>query len=207
LPFLISVRAESPSSAVQAGSYVVVRPGDTVEIRYQYQLPDRSFRLLRVFLGRAESMPTTETPYPWFTRHVTELYAVRPGGAASPPRFWRPSDATAEGMFLAVLHSAVRVAALASRLLEEDPLFQSGAWLPTLYSEDSMRWTPPRSSPCRAQARASRSGARDEQIVLRGVLGLSIMPRSTQRVTCPMARTSSSMGCTCGWRVSRVRLG
>lgn len=403
LPFLISVRAESPASAVQAGSYIIVQPGDTVEIRHQYQLPDRSYRLLRAFLGRAESMPTTEMPYPWFASHVTELFAVRPAGAAAAPRFWRPNGATpveqpaavareraaarqalartlswdrpaavdfaaevvaerhiggyllttvriatepdstvdmlfvrradatgprpavlyltgnppgrkesgiaagmmladaglqviaidrresarhtgpgeylstkadpvfdarrvvdylltrsdvdpehvgvfgfsagaAEGMFLAVLHPAVRVAALASRLLEEDSLFQSGAWLPTLYSEDILRdldlqsrvsdWdalvaaiTPDISmrawdayrrrypyfdalDPAEVLPFAAPkpvllvSGARDEQIMLRGVLALDdvvrsaydelgvgeraalyVMPRSTHRLT------------------------
>jgi fermentation-respiration switch protein FrsA (DUF1100 family) len=46
------------------------------------------------------------------------------------------SKGAEEGMFTAVLHLSVRAAVFASRLVDQDSLFHSAAWLPTLYSED-----------------------------------------------------------------------
>lgn len=79
VPALLSLRLESPSWGAQGGHYRWLEPGATVTWTQHYEVPGRTYRLLRVYVGVAEGMPSEGTPYPWFAGdHSTLAFALSP---------------------------------------------------------------------------------------------------------------------------------
>lgn len=88
-PFVLSLRTESASRGWQRGLYRMLAPGEIADVEMEYEVPDRGYRLLVAYFGRAERMPTEETPYPGFDAFAEQRHALRPAEAGAPPRFWR----------------------------------------------------------------------------------------------------------------------
>ena len=58
--------ADVPSRGAQRGYYRLLQPGETAEWSERYRVPNRAYRLLRVFVGVIAAMPSEAEPYPWF---------------------------------------------------------------------------------------------------------------------------------------------
>ena len=90
IPFGVSLRAESPSRAVQKSHYRLLQPGETSELVYEYELPNDGYRLLIAYYGPVASMPTEQDPFPDFTARKITRFAVLPrpsirGGTGTRP--------------------------------------------------------------------------------------------------------------------------
>ena len=93
---LMSIRIESPSRGAQQSHYHSLGPGETISWTEQYRVPNRAYRLLRVFVGVASARPSKAEPYPWFAdEYETSRFALHPAGASdgaapeSAPQAWR----------------------------------------------------------------------------------------------------------------------
>lgn len=84
-PLALSVRTESPSAGWQRAVYRLLRPGETADVAMEYRVPDRGYRLLTVYFGRAEAMPSDAVPYPAFDAFATRRHVLRPVPRGSDP--------------------------------------------------------------------------------------------------------------------------
>lgn len=78
VPFSLSLRVESPSHALQKSHYRLLQPGETAELEYEYERPNRGYRLLLSYYGIAQSMPTAQEPYPEFVNRRLRRFALQP---------------------------------------------------------------------------------------------------------------------------------
>ena len=79
VPFGVSLRAESPSRAVQKSHYRLLQPRETASLVYEYELPDEGYRLLIAYYGQVRAMPTEREPFPDFTERQLKRFARFPG--------------------------------------------------------------------------------------------------------------------------------
>jgi fermentation-respiration switch protein FrsA (DUF1100 family) len=78
IPFLVSLRAESPSHGVQTSHYRLLQSGETADLVYEYELPNDGYRLLIAYFGPARSMPTDQDPFPGFSTRQLKRFALFP---------------------------------------------------------------------------------------------------------------------------------
>lgn len=93
-PFVLSVRTQSVSFGWQRGTYRMLAAGETADIEMVYEVPDRGYRLLTAIFGRAEAMPSEETPHPSFDAFAVRRHVLRPTGETASSGFWRVDPAT-----------------------------------------------------------------------------------------------------------------
>lgn len=95
VPALLSLRVEKPSQSNQTGRYRWVGPHDTVRWTVHYDVPERTYRILRAYVGVAASMPSAAQPYPWFAAdYQTRTFALQTGSVpfGDATDFWGFAD-------------------------------------------------------------------------------------------------------------------